>query len=121
MLGMEGDIKEPYDRLEPLFAPCSQDKPLVDYLNHDWKPFPEPVATDCPSADLRLVMLHDSFGKGLRPYLSAHFKRSVYVWQHNLSGEMFKKVILKEHPDIVIEEIVERMIPYMKCGPEFEP
>ena len=121
MLGIERDIKEPYDRLEPLFTPCSQNEPLPNFMNHDWKPFPEPVASDCPSGDLRLVMFHDSFGERLRPYLSEHFKRSVYIWQNNLDGDLFKAIVLKEKPDIVIEEIVERMISYMKCGPEYEP
>jgi len=121
MLGIEGDIKESYDRLEPLFTPCSQDEPLPNYLNFSWKPFPDPVASNCPSADLRLVMFHDSFGKGLRPYLSEHFKRSVYIWYNNLPGDQFRAIVLKEKPDIVIDEIVERMITYMQCGPEYRP
>ena len=121
MLGIAGDIKEPYDRLEPLFRPCSQIEPLPNFMNLDWKPAPDPAASNCANADLRLVMFHDSFGEGLRPYLSEHFKRAVYIWQNNLDGDLFKAIILKEKPDIVIEEIVERMISYMKCGPEFEP
>jgi hypothetical protein len=121
MLGIEGDIKEPYDRLEPRFTTCSQDEPMPNYMNRDWKPFPEPMASDCPGADLRLVMFHDSFGKWLRPYLSEHFKRSVFIFQNNLPGDQFRAIILQEKPDIVIDESVERMIYYMKCGPEFEP
>ena len=121
MLGIEGDIKDPYDRLEPLLTPCSQTEPLPNFMNLDWKPAPDPMTSSCPNADLRLVMFHDSFGKGLRPYLSEHFKRSIYIPQNNLRGDLFKAIVLKEKPDIVIDEIVERRITYMQCGPEYRP
>ncbi|MEJ2109698.1 MAG: hypothetical protein P8Z37_07265 [Acidobacteriota bacterium] len=121
MLGIESDIQESYDQLKPLFTPCSKEEKLSNYLNYDWKPFPEPIASHCTSSELNLVMFHDSFGIGLRPYLSEHFKRSVFVWYDNPDGDLFKAVILKEKPDIVVEEVVERIIPYMKCEPEFRP
>jgi hypothetical protein len=121
MLGIQADVKEAYDQLLPLFTTCAQDEVLPDYMNHDWKPFPEPVARNCPSGTLRLVMLHDSFGKALRPLLSEHFQRSVFVWQNGLPANIFKAVVLKEKPDIVIEEVVERMIYYMQTGPEYMP
>lgn len=121
MLGIQDEIEENYDRLEPEFTPCGKEERLYTYLNHDWTPFPEPVAYNCPNARLRLVMLHDSFGKWLRPYVVEHFRRSVFIWQHALPGKIFKAVMLKEKPDIVVEEIVERMIYYMKSGPEYLP
>jgi len=34
-----------------------------------------------------------------------------------LPGDVFKAVVLKEKPDLVIEEIVERMVSYMKDEP----
>ena len=121
MLGIEADIQETYDRLEPLSAPCAREEALSNYVNYDWKPYPEPMAYDCPTKSLRLVMLHDSFGKWLRPFLPEHFQRSVFVWQHDLPISVFKAVVLKEKPDVVIEEIVERMIYYMKSGAEYTP
>jgi len=114
MLGIEGDIKDPYDRLEPLFKPCSQQESMPNFMNRDWKPFPAPVMRNCSKGDLRLVMFHDSFGNALRPYLSEHFKKSVYIRWNNTGEDLFKAVVLKEKPDVVIEEIVERMIYYMK-------
>lgn len=121
MLGIEEDVKEAYDRFEPLFTPCTRQVALPNYLNHNWKPFPEPVALHCSSANLRLVMLHDSFGYRLRPYISEHFQRSVFIHQPHLPGKVFKAAVLKENPDIVLEEVVERGIFYLKSDPEYLP
>jgi hypothetical protein len=52
----------------------------------------------------RAVCLRDSFMTPMAPLLSAHFSRLAYYWQQNFPQD----VIEREHPDIVIEEIVER-------------
>jgi hypothetical protein len=58
-----------------------------------------------PNADLpRLVMNRDSMANALIPMLSENFHRSVYV--QSLAVE--RRTIEREHPDIVIDEIVER-------------
>ncbi len=58
-----------------------------------------------PNADLpRLVMNRDSMANALIPMLSENFHRSVYV--QSLTVE--RETIEREHPDIVIDEIVER-------------
>ena len=58
-----------------------------------------------PNADLpRLVMNRDSMAVALIPLLSENFHRSVYVQ----STAMARETIEREHPDIVIDEIVER-------------
>jgi len=58
-----------------------------------------------PNADLpRLVMNRDSMAVALIPLLSENFHRSVYVQSTALARE----TIEREHPDIVIDEIVER-------------
>ena len=54
----------------------------------------------------RAVMFRDSFATLLVPLLSEHFARIAYVW----SREMKTDMILKEKPNVVIEEITERLI-----------
>lgn len=51
-------------------------------------------------------MFRDSFSDALIPYLSEIFNRSSYFWTHSFVPE----VILKEKPNIVILETVERYI-----------
>lgn len=121
MIGLADDIEERYNRLDPLFMRCAQEEALPNYMDRDWKPFPAPVAFTCSTASLRLVMLHDSFGKRIRPFLAENFRKSVFVWQYQLPGDVFKAIILKERPDLVVEEIVERMMYYMKDNPELQP
>lgn len=118
MLGLADDMEERYDRLDPLFRRCAQEEPLPNFMDRDWKPFPDPVAYTCPNASLDLVMLHDSFGNRIRPYLAESFRKSVFLWQHQLPWDVFKAVVLKEKPDFVVEEIVERLVYYMKAEPE---
>ena len=121
LLGIANDIEESYERLDPLFTRCAREVALPGYLNRGWKPFPEPVAYSCPLARLRLVMFYDSFGQWTQPFLAEHFRKSVFVWRHNLPGDDFKAVVLLEKPDIVVEEIAERFVYDMKNDPEFLP
>jgi hypothetical protein len=58
-----------------------------------------------PDANLpRLAMNRDSMAIALIPMLSENFRRSVYV----LSPAFERETIEREHPDIVIDEVVER-------------
>ncbi|MBU1718395.1 MAG: hypothetical protein KKA07_04925 [Bacteroidetes bacterium] len=52
----------------------------------------------------KLLMLHDSFGKGLRQYLKTTFTESSFIWDQHFNEEL----ITKESPDIIIHEFVER-------------
>lgn len=55
---------------------------------------------DAPTA----VVFRDSFGKALIPFLSEHFRRSLYLHRYGLD----EAAILRECPDLVIQEIAER-------------
>jgi anthranilate/para-aminobenzoate synthase component II len=57
-------------------------------------------------------MFRDSFTLNLAPLLSENFQRILYLWQY----EVDMKVVHKEHPDVVIQEIVERKL--MNIVPE---
>ena len=54
----------------------------------------------------RAVILRDSFGDLLVPYLSEHFREAVWVW----TDEFDEGVIEGFEPDVVIQEIVERKL-----------
>jgi hypothetical protein len=56
----------------------------------------------------RAVVLRDSFAGALIPFLSEHFRRTLYLWQE--PPEFDTDVIEREHPDVVIQEIVERKL-----------
>lgn len=62
-------------------------------------------ATTKPS-NLKVLVFHDSFGEGLKPYLSANFNNINWVHQNDLSFD--SELVLREHPQILIHEVVER-------------
>lgn len=61
--------------------------------------------TECNNPGLpRAVIYRDSFATGLIPFLSEHFSRAVYLWEHDVNPT----VIAEERPDVVIHEWVGR-------------
>lgn len=65
----------------------------------------QPEAREVPDLDApTLVVFRDSFGKALIPFLSEHFRRSLYLHRYSLN----EAAILREHPSIVIQEMAER-------------
>ena len=52
----------------------------------------------------RAVIFRDSFASRLVPFLSEHFSRAVYLWQNDFDAN----VVIEEHPDVVIQDIVGR-------------
>ena len=64
----------------------------------------DPLMTSESNAGPRLVFFRDSFGAALMPFLSSHFSR---IYAPN--GWTFDRApVQKEHPDVVLLEIVER-------------
>ncbi len=62
----------------------------------------------------RAVIVHDSFGGLLLPFLAESFQRAVFV----ALDAPAKDLIEKEHPDIVIQELAERKLAFAP-GPVF--
>ena len=91
------------------------------YLGRDWIEVTEPFTMHCPRAEIEMVMFRDSFASAMVPYLSEHFRRSTYIWKWNYDADLFKAVIEKEQPQIVIDECVERLLYYLKTGPTHRP
>jgi hypothetical protein len=53
----------------------------------------------------RMVLLHDSFGVALVPFLAEHFSRSVFI---PTTMGFDAPVLEREQPDLVLQEITER-------------
>lgn len=73
----------------------------------------EPDAvSDCDSAGnhLRVLVLQDSMVLAMRDYLANSFAHVRFVWLVPTSFDDIKMYIEQEHPDIVIEERVERRL-----------
>lgn len=76
------------------------------------------IVTEIPGSTLpRAVVFRDSFMSRLAPFLSEHFSRVVYLWQNDFDPD----VIVKEHPDVVIQEIVGRHLYGFIPSPELIP
>ncbi len=73
----------------------------------------------CETEKLSAVIFRDSFFSTLQPYFSRKFKRSTYIWK-KLNYSSLITYIESENPDIVIEEWIERSLPFVpKFGDEF--
>lgn len=72
--------------------------------------------TDDPSLP-RAVIFRDSFALRLVPFLSEHFSRAVYLWQDDFDAD----IVRREHPDVVIQEIVGRHLYDFIPSPELVP
>jgi hypothetical protein len=83
----------------PIDGPYAENNPL------------RPFATEHPNHALpRAVMFHDSFGSHLIPFLSDHFQRIAYAWVRADSPYFDRELVLRERPNIVIQQIVERKL-----------
>jgi hypothetical protein len=110
MLGLTSRLHEDDLRLSALAAP-------------QWR-IVEPTRPEPHGIEPRLVtehqdrtrpsalVLRDSFGSALIPFLSPHFRRAIYLWQYNLEPAL----ILDERPEVVVQEVVGRrlttLLPY---------
>jgi alginate O-acetyltransferase complex protein AlgJ len=76
------------------------------------------IVTEIPRSALpRAVIFRDSFFSRLAPFTSEHFSRAVYLWQNDFDAD----VVVKEHPAIVIQEIVGRHLYNFIPSPELLP
>lgn len=70
-----------------------------------------------PGTGIRAVMFRDSFSSRLIPYLSEHFSRILYQWQNDFDPDLVRR----EHPDVVIQEMVGRHLYNFVPTPELVP
>lgn len=65
-----------------------------------------PITGGCEKKKYKVLFIHDSFGKFLRPYFSQQFETVIFV--NYLNFEVAKALIKSEKPDIVIDQRVGR-------------
>jgi hypothetical protein len=76
------------------------------------------IVTEIPGSTLpRAVVFRDSFMSAMAPFFSEHFSRVVYLWRNDFSVEEIEK----EHPDVVLQEIVGRHLQWFVPSPELIP
>lgn len=65
-----------------------------------------PETNGCTGKPLKALVIHDSFGLFLRPFLSEQFGQVIYMNYSSFSG--MKEWIIQERPDVVIDQRVAR-------------
>ncbi|MGB8353312.1 MAG: hypothetical protein WCD79_05455 [Chthoniobacteraceae bacterium] len=67
-----------------------------------------------PSPLPRAVIMRDSYANGLQPYLSQNFSRISYLYYAKFGNAEFEKAladfVTAEHPDVFIDEMLERVM-----------
>lgn len=58
---------------------------------------------------LKVLVFSDSFGGYMIKFLKEHFNETVFIWSHKFD----KEIILKEKPDFIIQEFVERNVDFL--------
>lgn len=102
MLGLAQVMHEEDLTLTPRQPRCAR---VVEESVPDSKASAARYVTACDRPGLpRAVLYRDSFASALAPYLSEHFSRALYLWEHDVNPA----VITEERPDIVIHEWVGR-------------
>ncbi|MCF6350161.1 MAG: hypothetical protein L3J23_03900 [Flavobacteriaceae bacterium] len=62
-----------------------------------------------PSKKFKVLLFRDSFSSALKPFINHTFGESTFIWSHKFD----KNLILKEKPDLIIMEYVERYLEFM--------
>lgn len=86
-------------------------RPLEPFFEHATQ------RSTCAAGRGRALVLHDSFMIGLMPYLSTSFAEVVYVWAR-APLPLYKAVVERLKPDIVIEERAERYFRGIYAAPQ---
>ena len=66
----------------------------------------------CSDQELNAIIFRDSFFIALTPYFARKFKRSTHIWKR-LDYPTLETYVELEDPDVIIEEWVERILPYV--------
>ena len=107
ILGLNDTLKE----MSPLLKErhfCAQPielKPVVENLRKSKES--EPFMRGCEHGRLRALVFRDSFFNRIEPFFSENFQQVLYLWQ-SYDQKAAKLMIDYFHPDLVIEEGIER-------------
>jgi alginate O-acetyltransferase complex protein AlgJ len=94
MLGVEGLVDEDVQKLLS----------GVRYVRPHLAPYNRLVTEQDDATLPRALIFHDSFTVSLIPFLAEHFSYAVFQWGTVFDGPL----VLEVHPDVVIDERVER-------------
>ncbi len=107
MLGQEKSLKEVnmahLSPKPPLFE--LEAKGDASILPKQWEPQRIPLRTTNPANKHTMIMFRDSFAGFLIPFLGYNLKEVIYISQ----PEWDLKLIDREKPDVVVDEILERL------------
>lgn len=115
LLHLSETLAEPA-RTYQVLTPCSRDYVNIQDYIHPQKQFAHidaylPVMNGCTSQSLSALVIHDSFGLFLRPFMNETFGQIIYS---NFAGfTELKDLIQEHHPDVVIDTRVARNIASM--------
>jgi hypothetical protein len=113
ILGIYHNIYENKVNVTPKFETLSSKGKKQGYPVMKWFSFKkqyEQVYSVNNDSLPKLLLIRDSFGKTVIPFLSEHFNKSVYIfdgWHHGLN----EKITRSEKPDIFIQLILESHLP----------
>ncbi len=99
----ESLYKEDFRRL---FVPSGSEISQTRLNKFKYKKIRQSVVRNKNGVLPKTIMIHDSFGRGLKKYMSASFSEIIFLldWGFNF----FPELIEREKPEIVIYEIAER-------------
>ena len=97
MLGTQDYLKEHKPQFTPLIPNPAFNQPGKPYSD-----FHNPQVAE----NFTAFVFHDSYGKYLKPFLSRHFHKTQFLWDHHFNYEY----IQKEKPKVVIHVVVERYV-----------
>lgn len=115
MCGLQLDLREPQTQLElkPGVEPARfEDGSALSFERMDVRGH-ERFTSRRPDGEIAsAVILRDSFGEALIPYLARHFATATWIWTYDFPAELIAKL----HPKVVIEELVERKLMVLEPG-----
>ena len=113
LLGIPDGVTEQEINLKPKFNRIAIEGKKSNYQPPSYFPYKdsyEQIYETKNVEQLKLLVIQDSFGATLIPFLSEHFNKSVYIfdaWQHAFNED----IVLKEKPDIYLQLVVESLLP----------
>lgn len=112
MLNISAQMKDTSPRLwKPLFS-CNNK--VIEEKKEDISR--STFSTECHKDAPKALIFGDSFFTALQPYISQYFSKALYVWMQPDFNQL-KQYVKAYHPDIVIEERVERDLKYIPTLP----
>ena len=111
MLGLQKNMKEMKPSLKERHS-CGRPMELTPEIENflkvkEMEPLVRPFMRGCKNANLRVLVLRDSFFMALEPFFSENFQRSIYLWRL-YDQTTVERMIDYFRPHLVIEERIER-------------